>query len=77
MPDITACVNKSCEQRMSCYRYRTVWSDRWQSVSLFKNQMDGCRYFYPCEESDRLVLEDEADQRASYGGEGGKDEVGT
>ena len=34
MPDITLCVNGTCEIRNECYRYRAV-PDYWQSKTFF------------------------------------------
>jgi len=34
MPDITMCINGTCEVRNECYRYRAI-PDYWQSKGFF------------------------------------------
>ncbi len=68
MQDTTACVNRACEERMGCYRYRGVWNSLWQSVSCFPREAgQRCGHHSPLQARDALVPEAEADQRA--GGE--------
>lgn len=47
MPDISLCVNKECEKRQQCYRYRAIAHPYWQSFAAFKPDEDGeCDYFW-------------------------------
>ena len=63
MPDITACVNASCVERKSCYRFRCLWTPLWQSVSVFSSDPGECLFFTAIE-GRPVVSEEEAEFRA-------------
>jgi hypothetical protein len=68
MADITACMDKTCPVRLTCYRYRCVWSGNGrQSYALFRikrlSPTEGCPDLLPVMASDFTVDEDEADAR--------------
>lgn len=46
MPDITMCMNTSCELRKSCYRYRANPSKYRQSYSLLVPEDGICEHFW-------------------------------
>lgn len=52
MPDISMCVNRECELRTQCFRYRAKPSD-WQTYSSFDGGQD-CEYFMEIYNEDRV-----------------------
>lgn len=64
MPDITACLNRQCTIRQTCFRYRCIHSEQ-QSVTIFKVQSErDCQHYWPISKGP-LVSEPLSDFRAS------------
>lgn len=55
MPDITMCMNDSCQHRVECYRYRAVPYPFAQAYAAFKPNENGtCTDFYQIESRHKL-----------------------
>ena len=46
MPDITMCINKECQLRVACYRYRAIPSDK-QSYAFYIPHENDCDHVLP------------------------------
>ena len=51
MPDISMCLNKTCDKRKNCYRFMAIPNPYRQSYMEFKPDEEGvCGYFWQQEE---------------------------
>lgn len=50
MPDISMCANKTCDKRLTCYRYRARPNEHWQSYANF--DAEDCEHYWAIDASD-------------------------
>lgn len=53
MPDISMCLNQTCQKRVMCYRYRAI-PFKIQTYSQFKPINGKCTHFMPIISGDQL-----------------------
>ena len=55
MADITMCMDMSCPERLSCYRYQAIPNPYRQSyLAESPRKMDGCDYYSKVKEDDEI-----------------------
>lgn len=55
MADITMCMDMSCSERLSCYRYQAIPNPHKQSYfAESPRKMDGCPYYSKVRDTDEV-----------------------
>lgn len=54
MPDISMCKGTGCEKKDTCYRYRAVPNDPWQTYSAFWDLPRPCTYYVSLLPGDKI-----------------------